>query len=91
VIGFIIRLVGYALLLGGTSRIAEALWSQQGLDAVAALQPFHDTGLTALLVAPIGLALIGFGSLRAPCIFVAFFLAGAALTAPFTIARVVGL
>jgi hypothetical protein len=90
-IGFVIRLVGYAFLLGATSRIAQALWSQQGLDGVPSLQGFHDIGMTALLVAPIVLALLGFGALRGVCIFVGFFLAGAALTAPFTIARVVGL
>lgn len=89
-IAFVIRLVGYALLLGAASRIAQTLWSAHGLDGVAGLQTFHDDGVSALLFAPIVLALAGVGLLRPLAIFVAFALAGAALTAPFAVARVVG-
>jgi phosphoglycerol transferase MdoB-like AlkP superfamily enzyme len=87
---FVIRLVLYALLLGLTSRAAQTLWSNHGLDGVAALQPWHDAGVTALLVAPVVLALLGVGPLRRPALFVAFFLAGAALSAPFAFSHLVG-
>jgi hypothetical protein len=90
VLGFLIRLIGYALLLGMAERIASALWSRYGLDGYSALQPLHDHGITALLVAPLILALIGFGPLRYVALFLGFSLAGAALTAPFVLARVTG-
>jgi hypothetical protein len=41
-------------------------------------------------VAPPALAIIGFGALRRVAIFVAAFLIGAALTAPFACARFAG-
>lgn len=89
-VAFVIRLVLYALLLGITSRLAQALWSNHGLDGVTALQPLHDGGLTALLIAPLVLALIGAGRLGWVALFLAFFLAGAALTAPFAFSHLVG-
>ena len=89
-IGFIIRLVGYGVLLGVVTRVALVWWSQYGLDGVIALQRFHDDGIAVLLVAPIVLALIGFGRLRDLAVFIGFFLAGAALTAPLVCARVAG-
>lgn len=89
-VNFIIRLVAYALLLGVTSRIAQTLWSNGGLDAIVALQPLHDRGTVALLVAPVVFAVLGFGRLAAVCFFLACALAGAALTAPFVLARVAG-
>ncbi len=89
-VAFVIRLVLYALLLGITSRLAQALWSNHGLDGVVELQSFHDGGLTALLVAPIVLALIGFGRLGWVALFLAFCLVGAALTAPFAFSHLVG-
>jgi hypothetical protein len=90
--GFIIRLVGYALLLGIASRVAQTFWSNDGLDTVGALASFHDKGVIGLLAAPLVLALIGtIPALRTVTVFLAFFLAGAALTAPFVCARVAGL
>jgi hypothetical protein len=89
-LGFIVRLVGYALLLGVSSRIAQTLWSNDGLDAVAVLQPLHDAGVLALVIAPLALALIGIGRARPLAVFVAFALAGAAVAAPFACARVAG-
>lgn len=86
--GFIIRLAGYALLLEAVLRIAQAVWVRDGLDGIAGLQTAHDIGLYTLYFAPIVLALVGVGPLRRPAIFIAFFLAAAALTAPFAIARV---
>jgi hypothetical protein len=88
--GFVVRLVGYALLLGVSYRIAETLWSNDGLDAVAALQPVHDMGALVLVIAPVVLALIGIGRLRALALFAGCALAGAAITAPFVFARVAG-
>jgi hypothetical protein len=91
-VAFIIRLVGYALLLGLTSRAAQTLWSNEGLDAVRALVSFHDKGLMLLLVAPLVLALIGtVTALRPAALFAGSFLVGAALTAPFVCARIAGL
>jgi hypothetical protein len=90
VIDFIVRLVGYALLLGVSSRIAQTAWADLGLDAYDVLQPLHAAGIAVLLVAPVLLALLGTRVLRLPCVFVAFALAGAALTAPYVIARVAG-
>ena len=84
------RLVAYGVLLGVSSRIAQTLWDNAGLDALAALQPLHDAGVLALLLAPFVLALIGIGRLRGLAVFTACFLAGAALTAPFVCARVAG-
>jgi hypothetical protein len=89
-VNFIIRLVGYGLLLGVSSRIGQTLWTNYGLDGNAALQAFHDSGVTLLLVAPAVLALLGVGIFRAVCVFVGCGLAGAAITAPFVIARVTG-
>ena len=89
-LGFVVRLVGYALLLGVSSRVAQTLWSNDGLDGIAALQPLHDAGVIALAAAPIVLALIGIGRLRPFAVFAGFALAGAAVTAPFVFARVAG-
>jgi hypothetical protein len=89
--GFIVRLVGYALLLGVVARIASALWVQYGLDGSIELQPFHDYGVEALLIAPLPLALFGFGRFGRAAFFVAAFIAGAALTAPFATARFAGI
>jgi hypothetical protein len=89
-VAFVIRLIGYALLLGVTSRVMQALWTGYGLDAVGRLQHFHDLTITGLLIAPVVLAVVGFGRLHAIAVFCGFFLAGAALTAPFVCARVAG-
>jgi hypothetical protein len=89
--GFIVRLVGYALVLGIVARIAAALWVHLGLDGSIELQPFHDIGVEVLIVAPLVLALFGFGALRQVAVFVAAFLIGAALIAPFACARFAGI
>jgi hypothetical protein len=90
-VGFVIRLVAYALVLGVVSRIAASLWVQYGLDGSIQLQPLHDIGLEVLVIAPLPLALFGIGGLRGAALFIAAFLAGVALTAPFAIARFTGL
>jgi hypothetical protein len=90
-IGFVIRLAGFGILLGAVTRVALIWWSQFGLDDLAALQRFHDTSIGVLLVAPVVLALIGFGRLSSVAVFAGCFLAGAALTAPLVCARVAGL
>jgi hypothetical protein len=87
---FIIRLVCYALLFGVTAYLFQTWWSGDGLDAVGALRSFHDKTILALRVAPLAFALIGIGRLRSIAVFIAFVLAGAALTAPFVCARVSG-
>ncbi len=89
--GFVIRLVGYALAFGLVSRIASVFWEQYGLDGSIDLQPFHDLGVEVLLIAPLPLALFGFGSLRQATFFIAAILIGAALTAPFAVARFSGI
>jgi hypothetical protein len=88
--GFLVRLIGYAVALGIVSRLAAYLWVQYGLDGSIQLQPFHDLGVEVLLAAPLVLALFGFGALRRPAFFIAAFLIGAALTAPFACARFAG-
>ena len=88
--GFIIRLVFFALLLGGCAYLFQTWWSGDGLDAVGSLRSFHDKTILALRVAPLVLALVGTGRLRSAAIFLGFALAGAALTAPFVCARVSG-
>jgi hypothetical protein len=87
VAGFIVRLAGYAILLGVAARLAQYLWEQRGLGDVLALQSQHDTAVAVLALAPVVLALIGIGALRPVAVFVAWFLVGAALTAPFALAR----
>jgi hypothetical protein len=81
--GFILRLVGYALLFGATAYLFQQWWSGNALDAVGALRSFHEKTVLGLRVAPLVLALAGIGRLRSLAVFVAFFLAGAALTPPF--------
>ena len=87
---FIIRLVWYALLFGVTAYLFQTWWSGDGLDAVGALRSFHDKTILGLRVAPLVLALIGTGRLRSVAAFLAFLLAGAALTAPFVCTRISG-
>jgi len=89
-VAFVLRLVGYAVLFGIVSRVAQMWWSSHGLDGIAAVQRFHDAGLVTLLVAPLVLAVIGVGAIRPLAIFVAGVLAGAALTAPFVVAVAAG-
>ncbi len=88
--GFLIRLVAYALTLGIVSRAAEWLWQWKGLDGSIELQPLHDNGLLTLVIAPVVLALVGFGVFRRVAIFIAAALAAAALTAPFAFAHLAG-
>jgi hypothetical protein len=88
--GFILRLLGFALLFGVTAYLFQMWWSSNGLDAVGALRSFHDKAVLGLRVAPLVLALIGIGRLRSAAIFLGFALAGAAVTAPFVCARVSG-
>ncbi len=87
VIGYITRLVGYALLVGIPARIAEFFWERAGLDQADALHAPHDTVTTVVTVAPFVLALIGYGALRRVAVFMAMYIAGAVLTAPFVLAR----
>jgi hypothetical protein len=87
---FIIRLVCYALLFGVTAYLFQTWWAGDGLDAVGALRSFHDKTILGLRVAPLVLALVGIGRLRSIAIFLAFLLAGAALTAPFVCSRLAG-
>jgi hypothetical protein len=87
VAGFIVRLAGYAILLGIAARLAQWLWEKRGLDGVAVLQAPHETAVAVIALAPIVLALLGVGLLRRVALFVAWFLVGAVLTAPFAFAR----
>ena len=87
---FILRLVGYALLFGVTAYLFQTWWSGAGLDAVGALRSFHDKTVLGLRIAPLVLALVGVGRVRSFAVFVGFFLAAAALTAPYVCARMAG-
>lgn len=88
--GFVIRLVAYAVIFVVVARIAGDFWVRNGLDGSIALQPFHDIGVEVLSIAPLPLALLGFGPLRQASFFIAGLLIGAALTAPFAAARFAG-
>jgi hypothetical protein len=90
VAAFIVRLASYAILLGAAARLAQWLWDRRGLDDVLVLAAPHDTAVAVLALAPIVLAIVGIGALRPVAIFVAWFLGGAALTAPFAFARLAG-
>jgi hypothetical protein len=87
VISYIVRVVGYALALGIPVRIGEYFWERAALDQVDVLRAPHDTAMTIVIVTPFVLALFGFGVFRRPAVFLAMYLAGAALTAPFALAR----
>lgn len=87
VIAYVVRLVGYALLIGIPVRIAEYFWLRNALDSVDMLRPAHDIATAAATISPFVLALFGFGALRNAAVFAALFIAGAALTAPFAFAR----
>ena len=68
-------------------RIAEYFWVRAALDQVEVLRPAHDFAAAAVAIAPFVLAFFGFGALRNAAVFVALYIAGAALTAPFALAR----
>jgi hypothetical protein len=88
---FLVRLIAFAALFGVVERVAVTLWSRAGLDDVTVLHAFHHDGIAVLLTVPLLLALLGgVRALRAVVVFVAFFLAGAALAAPFVFARFAG-
>ena len=87
IIAFIIRLVGYALLIGIPARIAEFFWQRAALDQSESLRPPHDIATAVITIVPIILALFGFGALRNVAVFIALYIGGAALTAPFAFAR----
>jgi hypothetical protein len=87
---FIVRIFCYAVLFGIASRLGQFEWTANGLDTYAQLSPLHDLGVTTLAIAPLVLALVGFGRLRGICVFAGCFIAGAAITAPLAIARVAG-
>jgi hypothetical protein len=87
VVAYVVRLVGYALLIGIPVRIAEYFWVRATLDQVDVLRSPHDATTAVVTIAPFVLAIFGFGALRKTAIFVAMYIAGAALTAPFAFAR----
>jgi hypothetical protein len=87
IIAFFIRVAGYGLLVGAPARIANYFWERIGLDQVEMLRAPHDQAVIVLIAATLLIALVGYGRLRQPAIFIAFYLAGAALTAPFAFAR----
>ncbi len=87
IIAFIVRLVGYALLVGAPARIGEYYWERGGLDQAQVLQSGHALAITIVIVTPIVLAFFGFGRLRPVAVFIAMYLGFAALTAPFALAR----
>jgi hypothetical protein len=88
-IGYIMRLVGYALVVGIPARLAEWIWQQKNIDTVDQLQGPHSTAVVVLEIAPFVLALFGFGRLRNLAVFIALVIDGALLTAPFALARLV--
>ncbi|MGB8267547.1 MAG: hypothetical protein WCE44_14560 [Candidatus Velthaea sp.] len=89
IIAFVVRLVGYALIVGIPARLAEWIWQQKNLDTVDELQTPHSIAFLVLGFTPFVLALFGFGRLRNLAVFIALALDGAVLTAPFAFARLV--
>jgi len=87
IVAYIVRLVGYALLIGVPVRIAEFFWQRATLDHVGPLGLPHTIAATVATVTPFVLAVFGFGALRNAAVFVATCIAAAALTAPFALAR----
>ncbi len=85
---FVIRLVGYAVLLGVAARIADYYWLANALDQVPEAQRWHDAGFTILAIAPLVLALVA-PIIRRLTFGIAIALAAAAVTAPFAFARLV--
>jgi hypothetical protein len=90
VIAYVVRLVGYALVIGIPVRIAEYFWVRVTLDQVDVLRPFHDAAALTATLAPFVLGVFGYGALRNLAVFIALYIAGAALTAPFAFARLAG-
>ncbi|MBV9440942.1 MAG: hypothetical protein JOZ24_13205 [Candidatus Eremiobacteraeota bacterium] len=86
IVGFFVRLVLWAVVVGTAGRIAEAQWIAHGLDGVATLQPLHDLALRWYPAAIVVLAALG-GPLRELGVFAGCFVAAAMLTAPFVLAR----
>jgi hypothetical protein len=86
-IAFVVRLVGYALLIGIPVRLAEYFWVRAALDQVESLRSSHDIAAVTATIAPFILAVFGYGALRNVAVFLALYIAGAALTAPFALAR----
>jgi hypothetical protein len=86
---FLLRFLIYAIVLGATYAIAQALWASHDLEAYSDLNGVHALGVTVLMVAPIALAVIAIVA-RPLAIFVLFYLVGAVLTAPFALARFAG-
>jgi hypothetical protein len=87
VIAYVVRLVGYALLIGIPVRIAEYFWVRAALDSVDLLRTPHEVATATATIAPFVLAVFGYGALRNVAVFIALFIVGAALTAPFALAR----
>ena len=91
--GFLIRLVAYAIVLGLIARARrDCLWVSNGLDDVDRRCNPCTTSASSRCWSSrrSSLALLGFGALRPVAVFVAAFLVGAALTAPFAFARLAG-
>jgi len=83
---FIVRFLGYSLVLWAAYAIAQSLWTHAGLDLNEGFDGLHSQGITILTVAPLVLAIIAIIA-RPVAIFVLFYLVGAVLTAPFALAR----
>jgi len=83
---FLIRFVGYALVMAVAYSLGSYLWTRNGLDGVDALSGFRALGFLLFVFAPFCLALVGVVA-RPLALFVLFYLVGAMLTAPFAFAR----
>jgi len=86
---FIVRFLVYAIVLGVAYAISQNFWAQNGLDLNPNVAGYHALAVTVLTAAPFVLALVAIVA-RPLAIFVLFYLVGAALTAPFALARFAG-
>ncbi|MBV8152306.1 MAG: hypothetical protein JOY59_12175 [Candidatus Eremiobacteraeota bacterium] len=86
---FLLRFVGYAMVLAIAYALGSYFWYRNGLDGVDALADVRALGFAIFVFAPFLLALVG-AVARSFSVFVLFFLVGAMLTAPFALARLTG-
>jgi hypothetical protein len=85
---FLLRFIGYAIVMAIAYGIANFFWAQNGLDFVDTVQGLHSLAVVVVGVAPLILALVAIVA-RPVAVFLLFYIAGAIVTAPFALARLV--
>jgi hypothetical protein len=83
---FIVRFLGYSIVLWLSYALAQAQWTNADLDLDDNMLSLHSIGITVLTISPLVLAIVAIVA-RPLALFVLFYLVGAVLTAPFALAR----